>query len=338
MAKVTVAQIIAHPRFLKAFLEALTKRSALIRSGIAEPDPFIAQTIAGFTNAGAWLESNTINMPFVRRWVPNVQRSQSNTETVPDDTSMEQDVAPIIRDAMSFSAENLASEMAGVDFVTQAAGQLADNWIIYRQRLLSVILKGVFANNALATTAGGNGGDLILDISGKADDAAYLDKTTLLYAAQLLGDAKGALSAIAMHSQAETHLNAIGSISYVSPAANMPATIPMYNGRTVIMDDEGCSFDPVTGKAEILLFAKGALAQNEVPRKTPFELERKAGFDADVIYSRTGCILHLRGIKYTKTVQVGATATDAELQNPSNWKRVYNQKSIGCCKLICKID
>jgi hypothetical protein len=47
--------------------------------------------------------------------------------------------------------------------------------------------------------------------------------------------------------------------------------------------------------------------------------------------------MHPRGIKFTK-VLTDATATDVELAAAANWSRVADsRKSIGFCKLICKV-
>ena len=319
--------------FQKAVLVETTRRLAFIQSGIAAPDAAIAATIA----SGKFPEGSTINMNFVNRWDANIQPALSDTATVPDKTTMGQDVAAIIRRNTAFDAEALAKEMADTDFVQLAVNQIADVKVTYYQKLLGYILNGVFANNALATGSGGNGGDLILDITGETGADAVLSPTTLLLAAQKLGDAKSKLSAIIMHSQAETFLNSIGSISYVAPAANMPAILPMYNGRRVLIDDEAGAFNQSTGIAEITLFAPGAVAFNEVPRANPYELTRVADYDRDQVWVRFGCVMHLRGIKFVAPSTMGATPLDSELSAAASWKRVWDKKHIGCCRLKCKL-
>jgi len=332
----TLAAIITNQLFQKAVLLASIKKNAFIQSGVAAPDPGIAAVLAA---GGTYAEGQSINMNFVRRWDATAQLPGTTANpTIPDGTTMGQDVAPFILRDFGFGADTFASERANHNFAATAAAQIGEVHATFWQRTLFGVLDGVFANNMLPSVqptvpipALGNDGDLVMDLSGELGD-----KTSLLDAAQLLGDAKPNLAAIAMHSQAETYFNQIGSISYVSPAKDMPSVLPYYNGRPVIIDDE-CPFDPATGVAGITLFAKGAVAFNAIARAVPFEPDRNAPANSDAIFSRIGGIMHLRGIKYKGAYDPRKTPTDASLKASASWERVWEKKHIGCCRLLCKV-
>ena len=334
----TLAQIITNQLFLQSVIEASVKKNAFIQSGVATPDAAIAAVLAA---GGTYAEGQSINMNFIRRWDATAQMPGTTANpVVPDGTTMDQDAAPFILRDFAFGADTFAGERANHNFAQSAAAQIGEVHATFWQRTLFNVLEGVFANNALPSTqpappatplpALGNDGDLVMDISGDMGD-----KTSLLEAAQLLGDAKGKLAAIAMHSQAETYFNTIGSISYVAPAKDMPAILPYYNGRPVIVDDE-CPFDPTTGVAGITLFAQGAIAHNPIARAIPFGAERDEKANSDTLVSRIGGIMHLRGIKY-KGGYDRKTITDASLKAAASWERVWDKKLIGCCRLLCKV-
>jgi hypothetical protein len=101
--------------------------------------------------------------------------------------------------------------------------------------------------------------------------------------------------------------------------------------------DDGCGYDPDTGKAEIYLFGEGAVAFNPCQERVPFETQREATKSRDVLVSRDAKIIHLRGIKWQNASVAGNSPTNAELATAANWNRVYEKKAIRCVKLVCTI-
>lgn len=329
MAATALTDIIYNTAFAQYFMRALTERSALIQSGIAVIDAKIAQICqaAGFGG-------KTINLPY---W-----NAISGADEVLADTgdgltvnaiTAGQDVATILRRGKAWGVNDLAAEIAGDDPLKNVADRIADYWARRQQVTLFSTLKGVFADNVAA-----NGSDLVLDISQETGDDNLLSKDTLLFAAQLLGDAKENLVAIAMNSQAETVLNIAGSAGSLYKPAETPGTLPTYNGRKVVMDDN-CPYSAATGVAEIFLFGAGAVALNEVPVMNPLETGRELLKGNDILVTRRGWISHVRGVKWDPAAQVpaGATPTNAELEAAANWTRVWDRKDVRVVKLIAKL-
>lgn len=324
MAPTKLADIVFNTAFAQYFMRALTEKSALIKSGIAVADAQIAAICraAGFGG-------KTINLPYWNAIAGEEEILSDSSELSVNAITAGQDVAVIMRRGKAWGVNDLAAEIAGDDPIKNVADRLADFWARRKQAALFKVLAGVFGDNVA-----NDGADLVLDISGETGDDALLSANTLLFAAQLLGDAKDSLTAIAMHSQAETVLNIAGSGGLFKPA-DTPAMLPTYNGRKVVMDDN-CTYNPATGVAELFLFGSGAVASNDVPVQMPFETDRQKLAGNDIVISRSGFITHIRGIKW-KGNAVGASPTNTELATAGNWDRVWDKKDIRVVKLIAKL-
>ena len=326
MAGTKVADIVFNTAFDLYVWRRILELSAVIRAGIATADPRITALCAA-----AGFGGKTINMPFWNNLSGEAEVLNDSADITVNALSAGQDVAVALRRAKAWGLHDLAAEIAGDDPFKALGDKIAEFWVQEFQRTLFAHLNGVFASNVA-----NNASDLVMNISGATGDDALLSKDTLLWAAQKLGDHKGNLTAVAMHSQAETVLNIEGHGGFWIPAQN-PSELPSYNGRKVVMDD-ACAYNPATGVAEIYLFGAGAVALNPVPVKTPYETARQAltGGGLDVIVTRRGWISHLRGYKY-KGTSAGLTPTNAELSAAASWERVWDRKDIRVVKLIAKL-
>lgn len=322
MAFTSVSDIVFNTEFIQYFTQRTMEKSRFIQSGIAVRDAEI-----GNRCQAAGFGGKTVNMPF---W--NDLSGDDGIVTEGDipvgNLTTAQDVAVILRRAKAWGMNDLAVDLAGNDPMRKLADLLVAYWDRQNQKALFSVLAGIFADNVANDNS-----DLVLDISGTASPA--LSKFTLLAAAQLLGDAKDRLTAVAMHSAAETVLSSLESTSLYRPSET-PGQLAKYNGRNIIVDD-GCGYNADTGKAEIYLFGEGAVAFNPVPERVPFETQREATKSRDVLVTRDAKIIHLRGIKWKGTSVAGASPTNAELATAGNWDRVYEKKAIRCVKLICTI-
>ena len=339
MAFTAVANMVVHDAFSKYFQRALLERSVFFKSGILATDPQIAEKCneAGFGG-------NFVSLPFFNALSTSDKEERLDEhDLVPSNVTTGEDVAVIVRRGKAFGANDLATDVAGADPMITVANQLADYWNARNERRLFSVLKGVFAKNVSADDS-----SLVLDISGLEGSKAVLSKDTLLWAAQLLGDRKTQLTAIACNSIVDTYLSAMDANAGLYKASEGEATLPSYNGRSILIDDL-CGYDASTKKAEIYLFGQGAIAYNPCPVKVPFEVGRdalKAG-GRDFLVSRQASICHLRGYKWGVTDinpynsdadRPSGDSTSKTLENPASWTRVYDAKEIRCVKLICKLS
>lgn len=311
--------------FTPFFTKAYHDNSTFLRSGIAASDPVIAARCAA-----AGFGGKTINMPF---WGDLDGADNVSTDTgdiTIDKISSGQDVAVITRRDKAFGITDLAVDLAGDDPMGWIASRLGAYWARRDQVKILSTLKGIFTGST------GAGKDLVYDISGLTGTSAVLGRDTLLWAAQLLGDKKANLTAIAMNSAAETLLTTIDAQSTLYKPSEQ-GNLASYNGKALIVDDN-LAYDSSTKVAEIYLFGAGAVALNDVPSKNPFEAGRDPlrNGGEDFVVSRHAGIAHVRGFKWGGT-PAGATPTNTELETAANWTKVYDVKDIRVVKVIAKL-
>lgn len=323
MLKLT--DIVFNTSFYKYFVNAVAELSALVNSGVVSADAAIT-TIAQSAGFGG----KTVNLPFWNDIMTDDEVLSDSGNMDPQKINAGQDIGVIFRRGNLFKSSDLAADIAGDDPMKALATMLAKYWSRKQQKTIFSMLKGIFADNVA-----NDSGDLVLDISQDVGDDALLARNTLLYAAQLLGDAKNNLSALAMNSQAETVLNDIGGTLFKS-GGETPAQLASYNGRSIIVDD-GVHYEAATGIADIYLFGAGAIALNDVPTKMPFEVGRDIPASADQLASRMSYIAHVRGFAWQSPAIAGASPTNAEIESAAAWDRVYGRKQVRVCKLRCKL-
>ena len=345
----TLADLIQHQEFLKYFNQQMLAKSTLIRSGIAVQDNVIANKVA----QGSGFEGKTLDMPSLES-LDNAGDSDVPVEATgatADKVGAVQDTAVVQFRRKKFAVTDVAAIMSGTDPMAHIVSQMVPYWDKQHQKMLLAELGGIFGANARkARVAGsqatdaegstygyfnGNDGDAILDITGEAGSAALLDKNTIMLAAQLLGDHKADLTAIAMPSIVETVLAGMDSNAGLYRASDAPDTLSKYNGRDIIVDDT-VPYDAENKVATIYLFGKGAVAWNQLPTPHPFETDRDKDKAIDYIHSWVRQIIHLRGWKWNSTMS-GLGPTNDELATAAKWKRVYDKKRIPCVMLKCKL-
>ena len=320
--KTTIADLVIQPMFADYFAQAMIERSVLFRSGIAQQDAAIAARAAA-----AGVTGTTVTLPFFNS-LDGAQDDEvlaEDTALTPDKIDAQSDVAVICRRGKAFSATDLSVDLSGEDPMAQIAAQLVDYWNKMHQKRLVSVLNGVFGRNVANDSS-----SLVLDLS-----ANTMGKTDIMLGAQKLGDRKLELTAVAMYSAVETYLSGLDTNASLYRASDGSASLPRYNGRDVIVDDN-MPYDPATGVATIYLFGRGAVAYNPVPEKVPFETDREKLKGNDILISRTASILHMRGYKWTGEAAGGGPA-NAQLATAANWSRVYDPKQIRCVKLLVKI-
>ena len=327
----TFQDVIANPRFESVSFMQTIARNKLIASGIAKVDPSIAEMVKFFSNSGVYTQLDILNLPFLNDNDDEDQILTDSADIETRKTSMGQDVCSIKRSAHSFERTDLAYCMNTTDPMLAIANHIGDYWNRKYQAQTFAVIDGIFASNVANDDS-----DLVMDISAEAGDDGIITGNSMLIAAQLLGDVKENLVAVAMHSQVETHLNIIGAIPKTGAAKDNPMVVSYWNQRAVVMDD-ACHYDPVTQVADIILFKQGALTLNNVPLEKPYELGREPKKSKDFFISRRGRIIHHRGVKYTHTVQAKEHATNAEYRNAANWLRVVEQKRMGIVKLRVRL-
>lgn len=289
------------------------EKSALVQSGIitnnSEFDGLASQA------------SPLINMPFFEDLTGESEQIIEDTDLEAAKITSNKDVAAIIRRAKMWSATDLSAALAGSDPMAAIGELVSGFWTRDMQKELIAILKGVFLSTSMKNN--------LLDISALEGDKAKWSASAFIDAQQLLGDAQELLTGVMMHSAVKSELKKQNLIQTIRPSDS--PEFEVYQDKRVIVDD-GCPVD-TGGIYTTYLFGQGALALGNgnpvgfVPTET--DRDKKKGSGVDYLINRKTMILHPRGIKFTNA-KVAKTEgpSRAELQEKTNWERVYEPKQI----------
>ncbi|WP_308525883.1 major capsid protein [uncultured Veillonella sp.] len=322
MGETTISDVIVPEFFDKYSIKRTMELSALYNSGIVVNSKKFDELASE--------AAPTHNMPFFEDLSGRAQNMIEGQEVAANKITSNKDVSTTIRRFTMHAATNLSAALAGTDPMAAIGDLVAAYWARQMQLELISILKGVFASTSMK--------DHVLDISGMTGKAANIGAESFIDALQLLGDAQGQLTGVVMHSATKSYLKKRNLIDTQRDSTDVE--FDTYQGRRVIVDD-GC---PVDGDVyTTYLFGSGAIALGNgspVGHK-PSEIARdpKIGAGIDYLITRRVFILHPRGIAWqnAKRANVESVSPD-ELEDKTNWKRVYEPKDIRMVAFKHKIN
>lgn len=316
--KTKIKDVIVPEVFNPYTIQLSVELSALIKSGIVVNSPELDKL--------ALTGGKTLNMPFWNDLDGDDEVLSDSGALSPAGITAGKDIAVLHMRGKAWSVNDLADALSGDDPMAVIATKVAQYWERRRQAILLASLKGIFGS-ALASTH-------MLDISteaGVGDDVISAD--ALVDTAQLLGDHKNLLTGYFMHSKTEACLAKKDLIEYRQDSEGK-YTLPTYMGKSVIVDDK-C---PVTaGVYTTYLFGQGAFGLGNGSAPVPTEMDRDSLAGDDILINRNHFILHPRGVKWTSAVTNGDAPSNTEIENASNWAKVYDDKNIRIVALKHKI-
>ena len=315
MAPTRLANIIVPEIWEPQVIERSAQLSELWRSGIVADVP----TMGGFVNSGG----NIIQMPF---WQDLTGRSELVSATGEalsvNPIQAAQDAAAVFARGKAWGKNALAGALSGANPAGAIRELVADWWARDMDTTVLLMLQGVFASPSMAGH--------ILDITAATGDAAKVNGSSFLDAVQLLGDAKGRLSGIIMHSAVETAFAKLpGQIDYVKLSDAEPR-VPFINNKRVIVTDqlpiEGTGADR---EFTTYIFGAGAIgyANGESSEVTKADTDEDKLADEQYLINRRHFVLHPRGVRYVG-LTTAAGPTDEELVKGTSWQRVYEPKNV----------
>ena len=320
----TLSDVIVPELFTPYTIQKTMELSALFQSGIIAHSPEFDRLAS---------EAAPVhNMPFFEDLSGDSENVVEGADLTAAKITSKKDVSTTIRRAKAWSATDLSAALAGKDPMAAIGSLVAGFWARDMQKELINLLNGVFGSYTADSATVTPLQDHILDISGETGNAAKISASGFIDACQLLGDAQGQLTAVAMHSATKAYLKKQNLIQYERDSTDVE--FETYQGRRVIVDD-GC---PVAdGVYTTYLFGNGAIAYgNGSPEgfvPTELDREKRKGSGVDYLINRKTFILHPRGIKFTGAVRANQeTVSRAELANAQNWQRVYEPKAI---RMVC---
>ena len=320
----TLQDIIVPELFTPYTVQKTMELSALFTSGIVAHSPEFDR----LASEAAPLH----NMPFFEDLAGDSENVIEGNDLTAAKITSKADVSTTIRRAKAWAATDLSAALAGKDPMAAIGSLVAGFWARDMQKELINTLNGVFGSYTAEGETVTPLADHILDISGGTGAAANISASAFIDACQLLGDAQGQLTAVAMHSATKAYLKKQNLIQTERDSTDVEFEV--YQGRRVIIDD-GC---PVaSGVYTTYLFGQGAVAYGNgspvgfVP--TEIDRDKRKGSGIDYLINRKTFILHPRGVKFTNAVRANTeTVSRAELANAKNWERVYEPKAI---RMVC---
>ncbi len=268
----------------------------------------------------------TVNMPYFEDITGDEELLSDSTPLTAGNIGTDKDVAAVIGRGRALGANDLAAVLSGDDPIGAMMALLDGYQMRQSQAELINMLNGAFAAASMA----GN----VIDITGAGTEATRaINDNTFIDATQKLGDAKGEVTAVAMHSATEAYLAKQKSLTYeLDPATS--ERITLFMNKRVIIDD---GLPVSSGDYTTYIFGPGAVGYaSGTIGPEDLESDRDILAGDSVITYRRRFILHPRGIKW-KGTPAGAFPSRAEMAIGTNWERVYENKQIRIVQFKHKI-
>ena len=334
MAVTKIADVIVPELFNPYVLNKTMELSALVQSGIIVNNPEFDRLASE--------AARTHNMPFFEDLAGDSESTLENVKMTPAKIGSNKDVSATLLRQKMWGSSNLAAALAGSDPMKAIGDLVAGFWARDMQKELIALLAGIFGSytpeteGAAAVTPMK---DHILDLTTMSKaDAKIISASAFIDACQLMGDAQGLLTDVAMHSATKAYLKKKNLIETERDSTDVEFDV--YQGRRVTVDD-GCPVD-ADKTYTTYLFSQGAIALgngNPVGHvATEIDRDKQTGGGIDYLINRKAYILHMRGVAYTgKKRENVETPTREELMLAENWKPVYEPKQLRVVALKHKL-
>lgn len=333
MAITKIADVIVPELFNPYVINRTMELCALVNSGIIVNSPEFDRLASE--------AARTHNMPFFEDLTGDSESTLEDVKMTPAKIGSNKDVSTTLLRQKMWGSSNLAAALAGSDPMKAIGDLVAGFWARDMQKELIALLAGIFGTytpeeeGGTATTLMA---DHILDLTTMTKaEAKIISASAFIDACQLMGDAQGLLTDVAMHSPTKSYLKKNNLIQTERDSTDVE--FDTYQGRRVTVDD-GCPVE--NGTYTTYLFSQGAIALgNGSPVghvATELDRDKQTGGGVDYLINRRAYILHMRGVAYTgKKRKNVETPTREELKLAENWNPVYEPKQLRVVALKHKL-
>jgi len=328
MATVQLADLVFGANFNNYTVTESTRLNAFAASGVMVRDAAI--------DAMAGQQGYIHNLP---RWnrLPNDEPNASSDNpadiAVPKKIGASAEIARKLMRNQGWSSSDLASALVAQDPLQVIGAQIGGYWAGVNQTTIIKMCLGIMADNIA-----NDGGDMVksvaTDDAGAVTDAELFSDDVLIDAAQTMGDAKGALRAIAVHSQLHARMQKLGALVDAYDPETGVLMFQTYQGKRVIVDDDMPVVQGANRKTfTSILFGAGVFGQGFGAPKTPTAVARAEeegnGEGVETLWNRRHEIIHPRGFAVAGTqVSSAATPSYATLASAASWNRIAPRKLI----------
>lgn len=318
-------------------------KSNLIASGAVALDARLSQKLA---EGGL-----TFNEPSYRDLADddeNIGSDDPSEDSTPKKIGTSTEIQVRMSRNQSWSNMELVTALSGSDPMEAIGNRVAE----YRTRRLQAAfvatMKGVFANNALATPGGtASQDDLTYSISENAatpgnfeDGVTNFNANAVIDTTATMGDSMEDLSLIMVHSVIYARMQKQNLITFIPDSLGV-VRIPTYLNRVVVVDD---AMPATSGVFESWFFSNGSVLWGQGDPETPTEVDRSAsagnGSGQETLHNRWEWIIHPAGHAYVGTPANGGPsnlATAGNLAHSASFNRVFpERKQIKIARLITR--
>lgn len=319
-----LSDVIVPEVFTRYLIEQSVNRNVFVQSGIMATDARLNSLVGG--------GGTTFNIPFWQQLTGTPQAIQSDTTIETKKTTTSKQVARRFMFGRGWSAEEIASALAGEDAMAAISSMVDVYWNTFFNKFLFSIIKGVIADNV-----DNDSGDLVKDITtpGTVGASNRINSDDVINTQNLLGDFQHDYVGIAMHSQVYSQLRKNDLIDFIPDSQEMKS-IPTYGGLRVVVDD---GLVPDTDGANLeywtILFKGGAIGWGESSNNiTVVETDRTAEKSEDRLFTRRQYTMHPVGYKWIENSVASDMPTQDEVEEAGNWDRVFEKKNTGFAVLV----
>lgn len=294
----------------------------LLKSGVLEPNQDLAKRLPDQVGG------NYIVEPMTGLIGGSALNYDGSTNIVSDTDDTYSQGKIVVGRAKGWIEKDFSRDISGKDFMDNVAEQVSGYWEDIDQDTLISILKGIFAMSD--SVAPGFASSHTYEVDGN------FGVTTLNSASnKALGQNKGLIKALVMHSDVATNLENLRLVDYLKYTDKDGITrnieIATLNGRTILIDDsmptvehEATQDEEAYTEYTTFALGKGAIEYADCGVTVPYEMVRDAktnGGQTELI-SRQRKLFAPKGISFTNTNII--SPTDAQLETGSNWELVNN--------------
>ncbi len=327
MAIIRLTDIIEPQSFTDYILQETMAKTALFQSGAMVPNSVIAQQL----RAG----SHSFTVPM---WNDLADDEANIANDDPAVTATPKKIGTgkqVVRKSFlhqSWSAMNLASEIAGDDALAKIQGRVMAYWERQMQKRLVASLEGILADNVANYSS-----DMVNDISGLSSGAEIFSADAVIDTAATMGDAMHDLVGIGMHSDVYKRALKNDQIDFIRDSEG--GRIATYRGLATIVDD-GLPVD--TDVYTTVLFGAGAIgygmAAPSIAEGTEVENLPSAGRGGgqQILHSRVNAGVHPAGFSWQEASVSDESPSLAELATATNWDRTVERKATPLAFLLSK--
>jgi hypothetical protein len=325
------------------------EKSRLIQSGATTVNPILSNFLSGgglTVDVPSFkdLDNEEENIPtddpadsIIASYQGGTPTDANRKDSVPKKTGTSTEIAVRISRNQSWSAADLAADLAGADPMGSIASRVAKYWALRFQAIFVATTNGIIKANVAA-----NGGDFQNDVSGAAfaDGVTNFSAEAFIDAAATMGDSSDDLSLMMTHSVVMARMKKNNLIDYI-PDSEGRVMIPTFLGHEVIVDDGM----PATGGVfDTWIFGAGAfqiaLGLPKVPTETYRYPQAGNGGGQEVLFTRREFCVHPVGHAFVGTTSKGGPSNGTganQLNNANSWSRVYpERKQIPFARLVTR--